>query len=116
MKLKIEIIRLLNLAIIRCEGRITYGPEASRLQETVERLLAECDSCILNLEGVTQVDARGLGTLAELVRQTRARHSSFSLSNVNGRVRGALQLTRLDEVLDIIYASEQAAVEHRVAA
>lgn len=112
----LDIIRLPDRAIIRCSGKITYGPEAQRLQETVEMLLAECDSCILNLEGVTKVDARGLGTLLQLARQARSIHSSLSLTNVNGYVLEALQLTKLDEVLEIIYPTEEAAVEHRAAA
>lgn len=115
MKLKMEIIRLPDVTIIRCAGRITYGPEAKRLQETVERLLAD-GSCVLNLERVTQVDAAGLGTLLKLARQARTCRSSLSLANVTGSVWSAIQLTKLDEVLDIIYPSEQAASGHRAVA
>ncbi|MFB3812605.1 MAG: STAS domain-containing protein [Terriglobales bacterium] len=114
--MKIETVRLLSVAIIRCTGQIVYGPEATRLQETAERLLAECDSCILDLEGVTQVDARGLGTLVELTRQARTRHCSLSLANVNGRLQKALRLTRLDKVLEFTYRSDQSAIERRPAA
>ena len=116
MKLKLDIVRLPDMAIVRCEGRITHGPEATRFQETVERLLAECGSCVLNFDGVTQVDARGLGTLVQLARQARISGHSLGLTNVNRRVRLALQLTGLEDVLDLIRPSEQTAVEHRTAA
>ncbi len=113
--MKMEIIRLPDVAIVRCTGRITHGPEARRLQETLAQLLVEHRQCVLNLAAVTQVDAGGLGTLAELARQARAWGAGLSLANVNGQVREALRLTGLDEVLEI-YTSEQAAVEARAAA
>ena len=86
------------------------------LQETTERLLAECASCIVDLAGVTQVDARGLGVLAELVGRARAAQRSFRVINVNDRVRAALRLTRLDEVLELTSESERAAANHRAVA
>jgi anti-anti-sigma factor len=70
----------------------------------------------LDFDGVTQVDARGLGTLAELARQARASQRSLCLVNVSRRVRELLRLARLDEVLEIVYPIEEREVEHRAVA
>ncbi|MFN7916283.1 MAG: STAS domain-containing protein [Vicinamibacterales bacterium] len=73
------------------------------------RLTPDWDDCLsrlagehvrVDLGGVTDIDARGLGMLAELTRETRAVGGRVSVVCASPRVRRLLKVTHLDALLD----------------
>ncbi len=109
MDLIIEILTRRGVALIRCTGRIVFGSEAESLCRQVNEVLAQSSKCVLNLGGVEQIDARGLGMLIECYREARAKGRSLILANISDTVRDLLRITKLLDVLKIC-SSEEAAL------
>ncbi len=108
MDLIIEILARRGVALIRCTGRIVFGSEAEFLCKQLDNVFAQSPKCILNLGGVRQIDARGLGMLISCYREARAKGRSLILTNVSETVRDLLRITRLLDVLKICPSEEAA--------
>lgn len=54
----------------------------------------------VDLAGVTEMDGRGLGMLADLVRDARTSGGSVSVLYANARVRRLLDITRLSHAFE----------------
>ena len=61
---------------------------------------------ILDLAGVSIIDAGGLGLLLELREQTRAKGIDFKLMNLRRPVRRLLEITRLNSVFAVTSSEE----------
>jgi len=66
------------------------------------------DAVVLDLARVTAIDARGLGVMLELRRQSASQGMRFKLMNVNRFTRRVLEITRLDSVFEIVPKAEPA--------
>lgn len=94
--LGVEIAASDDTARVRCRGRILHGVAARYLRASVARLILRHRHVVLDLSGVTHLDACGVGTLAALVRLSRVSQGGLVLAVPAGRVRRLLQVTRLD--------------------
>ena len=54
----------------------------------------------IDLGSVTEIDARGLGMLAELTRETRQGGGKIVVVHANPRIKRLLRLTHLDGLLE----------------
>jgi len=61
---------------------------------------------VLDLTGVTLIDAGGLGEMLELREQARVKGINFKLMNVPKRVGWVLEVTRLNSVFDVASSAE----------
>jgi anti-anti-sigma factor len=102
--LEVQTKKLETIAILCLKGRVVTG-ELEILRNTVHSL-SDMSAIILDLSGVTTVDAGGLGLLLELRSFTQANGICFELMNVNKWVRGVLEVVRLDTVFKITSAVE----------
>jgi anti-anti-sigma factor len=102
--LKIHAKNLGTVAVLCLEGQIVNG-ETEILQNIVDSL-PNRHTLILDLSGVSIIDAHGLGMMLQLREQALGRGMSFELMNVNKRLSKVLQLTRLDSVFPITSALE----------
>lgn len=109
MKLKVEVRTDGGFALIRCTGQLIFGEESDVLCSYLERSFSRFRKCVLNMQGVEQIDAGGLGILAGCCRKARAMNCQLLLASVPKDVSEMLRLTRLSEVLDI-HDSEEAAI------
>ena len=57
---------------------------------------------VLDLVGLTYCDSQGVAMLFRLARQARDRGGALTVANPQGIVSRVLEITRLDEVVDII--------------
>ena len=80
-------------AMLDLEGRLTDGP--------AEVELAPLRTVAINLAGVTQLDARGLGELVCAFTIVRRHGGRFTLVSPTVRVAKMLAVTRIDTVLDV---------------
>jgi anti-anti-sigma factor len=97
--LKIHAKKLDDVEVLCLEGRIVNGDtEALR---TAAHLRSNTSKTILDLSNVTTIDAHGLGVLLELRAQALANGIHFELINVNERLSGVFEITRLNTVFKI---------------
>src|SRR5215470_10295038 len=100
-----------KMAIVRCEGRMTFGEPLEILKDIV---LCRMESLVkLDLSGVEVMDAAGLGVLASLCRLCYAASIDFNLVNPNRHVQELLKLFGLDAILEIDTPLLQTAPDHQ---
>lgn len=110
MQLKLSNRTVDGVLIVDCAGRIVFGEESAYLRDAIKRLLAEKNSLVLNLSGVTYIDSGGLGTLVGLYTTARNLGGSIKLANLTQRVGDLLQVTKLVTIFDV-YENEHKAIE-----
>jgi anti-anti-sigma factor len=101
---KIHIIRTRGVTILRCDGRLVFGRAATAFRVVASRALAECQVLALDLAGIQQMDAHGIGVLAHLYASSRDSGSALLLAGVSHRVQRLLRLTGLDTVIPAVKA------------
>ena len=104
--LKVYSRNLGDVAVLSLQGRLISG-ETRNLRDAV-RSQSKVSAIVLDLSRVTAIDARGLGVMLELQRQTALDGIRFKLMNVNRFTSRVLEVTRLDSVFEIIPKAEAA--------
>jgi anti-anti-sigma factor len=110
LDLKMEILEDQGIVFIRCRGRLRFGKEAQLLKKCVEGVLSQFSICLLNLQEIEQIDARGLGTLVGCFEKARALGCLLLIGGASEKVRELLQITKLSNVLEV-YSSEHDAIQ-----
>jgi anti-sigma B factor antagonist len=108
--LKVYSRNLGDVAVLSLKGRLISG-ETGSLRDAV-RSQSDVSAIVLDLSRVTAIDARGLGVMLELQRQTAVDGIRFKLMNVNEFTGRVLEVTRLDSVFEIIPRVEAAISPH----
>jgi anti-anti-sigma factor len=110
LELKMEILAHEGVAVIRCSGRLTFGKEAQLLKKCVDSVLSHFSICVLSLNEMHQIDARGLGTLVGCLERARSLGCLLLFCGASAQVRDLLRITRLQDVLEL-FSSESEALE-----
>jgi anti-anti-sigma factor len=88
-----------NQVLLRVSGRLVDPrQDAETWDACLQRLAAP--EVRIDLGAVTEIDARGLGMLAEITRATRAAGGRVAVVSASPRVRRLLEVTHLDALLD----------------
>ena len=97
-----------NVAVFRVSG--IHAPcDAGTLQAKVEWALQRgFRTVVVHLEGVTQMDAAGLGELVNINGAVRAFKGQLRLSAVPGRLRHLLAVTGLAPFFETLDSEQQA--------
>jgi anti-anti-sigma factor len=111
--LKINTRNLGDAAVLGLQGRLVSG-ETGTLREAV-RSQTNIKAIVLDMARINAIDARGLGVLLELHRQSTARGIRFKLMNVSRFMNRVLEVTRLDSVFEIIPKAEPSIAQSAVA-
>ncbi len=85
--------------LLRVSGRLVDARRMTPGWDACVRRLAGAHVRV-DLAGVTEIDARGLGMLAELTRETQAVGGCLTVVSASPRVRTLLRLTHLDSLLE----------------
>jgi anti-anti-sigma factor len=93
-----DCIRSADQVLLRVSGRLLEPRPAMPEWSACLQRLATADVRV-DLGGVTEIDARGLGMLAELTRRTRAAGGRLEVVSASPRVRRLLEVTHLDALL-----------------
>jgi len=91
--------RQANQVSLRVSGRLVDPNRPITGWKTCLERLAGADVRI-DMASVTEIDARGLGMLAELTRETRNAGGRVAVVGASPRVRRLLTLTHLDALLN----------------
>ena len=110
LDLKMEILADQGIAFVRCRGRLKFGKEAQLLKKCVEGVLSQFSICVLSLQGIHQIDARGLGTVVGCFERARSLGCLLLIGGASEKVQELFRMMRLDRVLEI-YDSEFKALE-----
>jgi len=102
--LKLEVHESPLVTILRCSGRIVYGDGSDRLVKAV--MSKDTRFFLIDLNGVSAIDAAGLGALAALEGWARNENRTIHLANLSKRVREILETTGLSSVLQIFLIPE----------
>ncbi len=94
-----ECTRQADQVMLRVSGRLVDSRRDATSWSACLRQLAAADVRV-DLGAVTEIDARGLGMLAELTRETRARGGRVAVVSASPRVRRLPTLTHLDSLIE----------------
>ena len=108
LDLKFEILEDQGVAIVRCRGRLKFGKEAQLLKKCVESVLSQFSICVLNLAGVDQIDARGLGAIVGCFEKARSLGALLLVGGASQVVQELFQMTKLTDVLEICSSEREA--------
>jgi len=97
--LKIQTRNLGNVAVLRLQGRIVSGETAS-LRDAV-RAQPTDGAVVLDMAGVSMIDASGLGLLLQVRNEFQARGVRLRVMNASRFVRRIFEITRLDSVFEV---------------
>jgi anti-sigma B factor antagonist len=99
-----------GIVVVELAGRITVGPEAGALRETVAALNnAGKRNLVFNLAKVDYIDSTGLGALVICATSLRKAGGNVKLVNLNRRNIELLVMTKLATVFEILN-DEQSAI------
>jgi anti-sigma B factor antagonist len=99
-----------GVVILDLAGRITVGPEATSLRDSVSALAGGgTRNIVLNLQDVDYIDSTGLGALVICSTSLRRQGGTIKLLNLNRRNIELLVMTKLATVFEI-FNDEQDAV------
>ena len=105
-----------DVAIVTCGGNLVVEKEANALCRVVAGLVLRYRNVVLNLEGVKSIDGKGLGILAQCIRDARNAGANLVLCGVPAMVRELLDLTQLSSVVTISESEAEAVKTSRAAA
>lgn len=100
-----------GIIILKLDGRITMGAEASLLRDKIAALNdAGTRNVVLEMAEVNYIDSTGLGALVMCATSLRKNQGSLKLLNLNRRAAELLVMTKLATVFEI-FNDEQDAVD-----
>ncbi len=100
-----------NCLVLDCIGRITVGPDAMTLRNTVrDEIKGGSREIVLNLASVEYMDTTGLGEMISCLTHIQCLGGKLVLLNPNKKVSYLLEITKLSQVFEI-YREEKIALE-----
>jgi anti-sigma B factor antagonist len=87
--------------VLHCQGRLIFRHEANALARTVNEILPLAHRMVIDLAGIEAVDSAGLGELVLLHMWADSSGYTLKFSGARKSVRNVLELTNLDQVLDL---------------
>ena len=99
-----------GISIIRLEGDVMGGPEATKLNEEINRMLdAGSLRVIIDLSEVNRMNSSGLGILINALKTYEQNGGELKLCGPTPLVHNLLKITRLTNVFEV-YDTEDAAI------
>jgi anti-sigma B factor antagonist len=108
MRLELETSKQGDVRVVRCRGRIIFGPEADALREHFNALLAESPQIVFHLEGVRDMDSGGIGRIVGMVVSARRAGGDLKFCCLSPKVHDVLQITGLLRVFQVFDSEEEA--------
>lgn len=91
-----------DIAIFHLDGDVMGGPEATRVNEEINRMLDEGTlKVVIDLAGVTRMNSSGLGILINALNTYKKNGGDLKLANVAPVVQNLMTITKLNTLFDI---------------
>lgn len=111
MSLSLNIERMGNATVLRCNGRIVFRDEVMALSKAAGELLEQRQQLVLDFAGVTALDSAGLGELVALHMWAQAKNCRLKIARPTKQVAYLLELTNLSSILTIVSSEKEALLE-----
>lgn len=100
-----------GITVIRLEGNLMGGPDASTLNNTLHELVdAGTKQVVIDVADVEFMNSSGLGMLIGTVSTMKNAGGGLKIANASAKIRALIKVTKLTGILET-YDSTQAAVE-----
>jgi anti-anti-sigma factor len=100
--LTIETVSYGSTAVVSCRGGILHGATARRFRRRISHVLSRHRRLVIDLGGLSRMDARGVGMLAVLIGQAKSLDARLVLAAPRSRVRHLLRVTRLETQVECV--------------
>ena len=98
-----------GVTVLRLKGRILVGESSRLLHDAIRDALgAGGRKLLLHLGAVTYIDSVGVGELVSSFAAAKRAGGELKLSNVAGRVRDLVRLTRLHTIVEVCADEDEA--------
>ena len=98
MQLQIETKQSDRVGIIRCDGRVIFGPETDALRSTANELMEANPKLLIDLSRVRTIDSCGVGALVGIMVSARNRGGDLRIVQPSDKVNDVLRVTGLHTV------------------
>jgi len=85
--------------IVHCSGKLTAA-STDQLLSTVRPRIAETESIVMDLSGLSYMDSSGLGAMVRLWMSARQGKKKMRFINLNQRLKDLFTLTNLSTVFE----------------
>lgn len=103
--------KISDVLVLKLEGELMGGDEAQPFQERIYEAIRKGDvQVVVDLQDVKWMNSSGLGVLMAGLTTLRGSEGDLRLANVPERVQRPIEITKLDQVLQM-YASVEAAMQ-----
>ena len=83
VSLEFQIVSYESVSVLRCRGKLTYGPETNELISTARQVLETTKEVVLQMAEVTQIDSGGIGALGSVLISARNRDAEVKLATLH---------------------------------
>lgn len=108
MDLELQNASYENVSVLRCRGRLVYGPATEELVRATRQFLETTKEIVLQMADVTQIDSGGVGALGTAFMAAHNREAEIKLAALHPRVAEVLRITGLDLLFDIRSSESEA--------
>ena len=98
MDIKIEVINEVNLVALEGEVNVTNAMELKKALGEI--LNGGATKVLVDFEKVSFIDSSGLAVLIELVNQLQEVKGKLHLCNVNRKIKGIFEITKIHKMID----------------
>ena len=108
MDLELQNASYENVSVLRCRGRLVYGPATEELVRATRQFLETTKEIVLQMADVTQIDSGGVRALGTAFMAAHNREAEIKLAALHPRVAEVLRITGLDLLFDIRSSESEA--------
>lgn len=114
MRLKVQLRRAGDVAILVCEGPIVSGAEAEHLEQKIVSELDEGSRhLVLEVNAVPRVDSSGLGMMVRVLMRVRKAGGDLKIASPPAFVITLLEMTRLSKLFQVFPTEQEAVASYR---
>jgi serine/threonine-protein kinase RsbW len=107
-KMQAQVEKVNDVAVLALEGEINVT-NSMKLRETFIKTVNEgMNKFLADFEKVTFIDSSGLAVLIEMVKRLKENNGRLILCNVNVKIKGLFEITKVHKLIDIYENRETA--------
>ncbi len=98
-----------DVTVVAVKGNLTHKEDTDKLHERLMAVLKK-NGCkiVLDLKNVSMITSLGIGGIIRALRAVREGKGDLKLSSVNASVKKVFDITKLNEIIDIVDSSDEA--------
>ncbi|MBN2029399.1 STAS domain-containing protein [bacterium] len=107
--MKMKEIKKGDVLVLKLEGELMGGEGSQIVQDRIYKAIEENTiDVVLDMGGIKWMNSAGLGIIMASITTLRGSGGDLKLANVNKRVLRPIEITKLDRVIEMFKAVDQA--------